>query len=127
MSSKANGASLNGRRTLAQLQKPTRALTVEYEDVAVTFHYRPAAFNARLERLLLEEPDEGETQRHNRMLVFQSLIANWDLETEEGEPLPVTLEHLEQIPSALLGDFLAKVSEDVSMGGKSSGGESSTP
>lgn len=110
---------------LSALKSITRPVSVEFYGETVTIDYRPAAMTVEVEELIFGDPVAGEDAKARILSGFAKVIASWDV-TSEGEPVPVTVETLREVPRDLLFGALRKIGEDQSPG-KTGAGASSTP
>ncbi len=102
---------------LSGILKFTRSIDVDYFGHNIRVEYRPAAFNRSYYEFISKEGDEpGSLFR-----AFERIVESWDLEDDEGTPIPVaaaTLEGLE-LPSDMLGYIFKCINEDRNDLGKS--------
>jgi uncharacterized protein YccT (UPF0319 family) len=81
---------------LSALTADRRTIKVSFGDDTLTLTYKPSAINAVQEARELEDREKG----HHLMSQARSLaeiIASWDLQDDDGQPVPVEAEVLGQL------------------------------
>lgn len=94
--------------TLAQLREITIPKAVEYGDITINLHYRPNAITPGY----LEEVSKDNTI-HALSSAVARFVSEWDIEIEDGVPLPVTTEGAAQLGVALLNHIVTTVAQDI--------------
>ena len=126
MQKKPNGSAPPAPKSLAKLSAESVPVTVRWREDQFTFRYRPSAWNMKTARLIFAGGVGDPEWREKYIEGITRVLAEWDLQTAEGEPLEITPEAIEEVPSQMWGSFIDAIQEDVSVG-KSSSGQSSTP
>ena len=93
---------------LSDLQNDKRSITADYAGDECKFTYRPGALTPAVESAIREA-------ENNDVLVdtLCSMIVAWAVEGEDGDPLPITPDVLQALPSAFLGALLQACREDM--------------
>ncbi len=102
---------------LSGILKFTRSIDVDYFGTTINVTYQPAAFNRSYFQFLQDSRDEP----GSLYPAFERIVESWDLEDDDGKPIPVdaaTLETLE-LPAHLLPHIFKCINEDRNDLGKS--------
>lgn len=100
--------------SLKAILKPNQTLSIAFgeEQVNVTYdaQYLTPAFEVTLKGL-----SEEKKATESFLKMFITLIKKWDLKADDAdpEPIPLTVEGLQDIPFDILGEILTKVQEAV--------------
>jgi hypothetical protein len=97
---------------LHELAAKTRALEIPYAGDKVVFAYYPARFTPQV---AFKASDMANAPIPVVALaeLLAEVIAEWDILGENGKPLPVTQEWINQMPSDLLEAIIVAVGEDM--------------
>lgn len=96
---------------LAQLMQDTRRIAVDFGGGAVlNVTYRVYGVTPATEELVLSE---GLTDGERLVRYLHDIIAEWDLETDDGQPYPLTLEAMREVPKGVLWRIFDAVREDT--------------
>jgi len=79
------------------------------EPEKVRIGYRPGILTSQLEEELREYGDRSEGWAD----LVSRLVVSWDLELEEGVPLPVEKDSLREVPGWLLQSIIVGIREDM--------------
>lgn len=102
------------------LQSNTAAVRIDYGEAGdINILYRPNALTEKTIRRLSVLQDSANVDFDANMSaivgMLVQLIASWDL-TANGEPVPITVEALEEVPIAIRMDVLRAILEDGRLG-----------
>jgi hypothetical protein len=94
--------------SLSHMKNDKRTLTVHYFGDECNVTYRPSALTPVTENALRDAED-------NTTLIdtLAEMIVAWDVLDEEGKPLPIEADVLNQLPNAFLGHVLQACREDM--------------
>jgi len=95
---------------LNELKKKRKALSLDTQYGKVNIEYCPVEYTGEVERILAEGKD-----RPIAALVelLGRVLRQWDIEDDDGQPLPVTEEILMKLPVDLLAVITEKITEDM--------------
>ena len=93
---------------LANIKNDKRTVTIKYfgDDCQVT--YKPSVLTPTIEDELRASDDT-----HALIDVLCEMITAWEVEDEEGAPLPITPDVMGNLPNALLGAIMQGCREDM--------------
>ena len=97
---------------LSPLTATTRQIDVDYYGSAVAVTYRPGV-------LTPDEDDRIQAAREANTLtdalidLLMRMLVTWDVEGDDGKPLPIEAATLRVLPNALLLKIMAAVQEDM--------------
>lgn len=102
--------------TLKSLTAKTEVLDITIDDdpKAITIHYTPRGYTARIERQVKEAMD---SQLASAMMIpmVLSMVTKWNFSPAPGEPpIPLTVKGLEDVPTEILGLIVEAVGEAMS-------------
>jgi hypothetical protein len=103
-------------------KRSTKRLTVEIGDVAIELSYRPAVVTPRWQKAAAAAKD-GDIDT-GLLVPMCQLVAGWDLENDDGTPVPLTPEGLQDIPAQALLAILQAVTGDMAPNPKRAGDSS---
>lgn len=89
----------------------TRTIDVEISGHTIEVEYRLAERSIVAQRALVEE---------NVAETVVRLVASWTLFEDDGSPVVLTVERLEQIPIPILARVIRSITEDIGLGEASS-------
>ncbi len=97
---------------LSSIEQATRTVPMDLGPDRIHVTYRLGAVNKRFARWL-EEHAEDENSGYE---MFARVVASWDVENDEGEVIPVTVEGLEanDVSALLLAEILKGIFGDAS-------------
>lgn len=100
---------LSARRAIV---KP---LAIDVDGETLNVQYRPGAFTPEFDRSArqLETSSDPET---GLGAMFCSVVASWDLEGDDGQPVPLTPESLMTVPTDILIAVLGAMRKALSPG-----------
>lgn len=97
---------------LSELSAKTRALTMEYAGEALIVEYYPARFTPALAARMQDVQDAPRpTVAFAEALA--EVLAGWDIQGDDGEPLPTTTGWLLKMPMDLLSQVAEAVGADM--------------
>jgi len=89
-------------------REETGTFVIEWMGERVTFVYRPALVNpARIDEVQEAQAVNPDMSQGETWLLLLSPLVSWDIEDEGGNPVPVSAEILEQLPTPFLEAILA--------------------
>lgn len=100
--------------TLNKLTAKTVKLAIAVDDdpEAITVWYRPHNMTAKVEERVQEEAGKN-LELAALVEMTQSVLADWDLAMNEGEPtIPITKEGLSEVPASILMLIMEAISKD---------------
>ena len=102
---------------LSGILRFTRSIDVDYFGHPINVTYRPAAFNRSYFQFLQDNVDVP----GSLYPVFERIVESWDLEDDDGKPIPVDAETLDglELPADLLPHIFKCINEDRADLGKS--------
>jgi hypothetical protein len=80
------------------------------EDLRVT--YRPSAYTANAE-LDFNSKLKGDWKSEMGLAFVHTLVIEWDLEGEDGQPVAITMAALADLPSSFVGEVIAGIGKDM--------------
>ncbi len=95
---------------VSQLLSKRIKAEVEYEGEKVHFTYRPFSDELEEEALALTN---GEYSNKTASALVSKLVLDWDVEGDDGEPLPLTVEALRPLPTAFKMAIVLRVMEEM--------------
>lgn len=108
---------------LTDLQKDRRTITFAIpigtnettgEEVTeeLTVTYRPSAYTGKTEKEL-NELLKGEWKSAMGLEFVHRLVVRWDLEGEDDQPYPTSIDALSELPSTFIGEVITSVANDM--------------
>lgn len=94
--------------SLNSLKNDKRAISGEYFGDTFNVTYRPSGLTPAVESELQESANNDVL-----MGILCELIEKWDILDEAGDPLPIEIDVMRQLPSALLGHIIQACREDM--------------
>jgi hypothetical protein len=105
--------------TLTELKKDKKELSLEFGGGSLKYEFRPNEFTPEVEDLLREEK--------GGLKVLGRLVTSWDLlDKPSGKPLPLTVDGLKAVPSALINAMIDQMAECLSPKKQTAGGSFSS-
>lgn len=104
---------------LSQYREATRPVAIPVGSDTLTVHYKFGLFTARFQQEM-----EGDKNATVRALV--TLLADWDLLGDDGQPLAITEDILEDVGYALLNQIFKALLDDLVPNAPSGDGSSNT-
>ncbi|MBI1756204.1 MAG: hypothetical protein HYR64_03755 [Fimbriimonas ginsengisoli] len=95
---------------LADLSKETLPFEVALPAGVLKGAFRPQAYTPRVEQLVGEAQD-GPAPAQALADALSRLLVSWDLEGEDGEPYPTSLEALLEVPVPVLGEVFRAIAQ----------------
>jgi hypothetical protein len=102
---------------LSKVLQEETTIQVPVGDEKVEVRYRPGAFTPALQDEL-DELGSGTASRVGRRFCESlcKVLASWDLEEDNGEPVPLDPDRLTELPAQFLAKLLEVVAEDMRPG-----------
>lgn len=78
----------------------------------LTVTYKPSEYSSKTEAEL-NTILQGDVKSLMGTTFVQRLVLSWDLIGDDGEPYPITLDSLAELPSTFIGDVVGGVAKDM--------------
>ena len=91
---------------LSDLTSGTRAITAKWGDLTIRAEYR-------MSERTMAATEEKDDVDHPWLV---KVLASWDIEDDDGHPIPVTLESVKQVPIPILNSIIAAIYGDDGVG-----------
>ena len=101
--------------SLSDLKSNVRKITVPYFEDEFYVKYRPAELTPEVESKIRKAAANPDDDKEGNILVTTicNLLTEWEVLDGKGEPLPITYEIVDQMPSAFLSAILNACREDM--------------
>jgi len=94
---------------VSTLQKSTRKIQVSVSEGELSVEYRPAAYTAEVEMMMLEAE---KSPLSTMCKLIEKIVVSWDL-MDGDQPYPVTFEALSRLPVQFLSAIVQAITEDM--------------
>lgn len=92
-------------------EQDVKKLAVPYGDFVINIEYSRSRYTPKFEKELKEKTDEG-LPAASLSLFLISLLRKWDIVDDKGNPVPLTVEALEEIPTTFQSRLVEAIAED---------------
>jgi len=101
---------------LSEVKSERKKVVMDFDDLgSLNVTYIPGALTPETEDELVAVMNEPGQSKFICDLLCK-LIEDWDLEGDDGAPIPLTLEGLKPVPINFLGGVLEKIQQDMNPG-----------
>lgn len=103
---------------LSNIQNKKAPFAADFKDGdVVTGHYRPYAYDAKMEAAIAEMGDDPPKEQLVKLRQMSAaLIIDWDLTDDADKAIPLTVEGLQGVPSSVLVKIVRACADDQTVG-----------
>lgn len=103
--------------TLSKMAANTASVVIPVGEDSVTVTYYPSRVSEKVFGSLAVLADQSNTDfvanAHALNEVLVTLVASWDVLRDDGQPVPITMEDLPDVPLTFRGLVVNSISEDI--------------